>query len=1275
SIAIDKLYWDGDRMLEVTQTWDPAVDPALKLRENVAPDATISASYDEGPPTWIGGANDGFRPTIAVLPPDYWSSYRGTTNTTIDSEWLQLQWDTAVKVDSMGIQFRTDTGSARVPTAWYVEYLDSSGNWQPVTLATGSSYGTGTSFQTLNFAQAYTTTALRATFGLATISGRYGCVFVPEWEVYAADADSVTGPTVYTQPGVAPVLPSAVRQAYGAENLWAPVNWKEVKASQYATAGTFTVEGRALGYDTAYIQATVIVTNETQPPSSDVTPPTASITLSGTEGQEGWYSTNVVARVAADDDQSYENTIATKIGDAAYTETPNVRYVDVTISTSGTSTIYGKAKDAAGNWSTEVSQVVKIDKVAPVLTGTVDPTTREVTLTATDALSGVDTVEYRWDGEGTWTAYTGGTIAPPDLQAHQLNARATDKAGISATRNVDVPRDASAPLVRENVAPNATPTGSGTTTWNTYAGLNNNVIAGGTQTDFWGTWGLTATGGYHYVMYTWASAQWVDELNVVWFRDSTDTAAAGMIPPRSWVAQYCSLASCSVTSDTGWVDIVPTNDPEDGTAYTREGVVNTSTSYTHPNNTVTFAPLMITQMRLKMENWGGTGGSAGATGIREWQVFSSTVQPGVTSVEVSPSEASVARGGSAIFTANVVAAGVSSDVTWSVSGGTSAGTAVTAEGGLTVGSDETANSLTVTATAVADATKTGSATVTVTGDAGADITPPTTAIQVQSGTAGVENWYRSNVTLRVAATDNVSALLTIAYKIGSGDYVETASVTQVTLPQFTEDGTFTVTAKAKDAAGNWSDEVTFEFGIDRTAPTVDATFDDWARLFSIAADDPESGLQTVQYRWDGAGTWQAYTADTTFPPPDSEGHILNYRATNKAGSTTTKSLTITRDSDIPAAGNLAPLATATSTNNSAWTTPGAMNDQCTTQDNTCAWHTWPDTGQQTATLTWSEPQTINEARVWWFADSLDTANEGVIPPSAWSLEYWDGTAFQPVVLDEGQAYGRERTTYNTVTFAAVTTTILRMQITSWGTEDATGSPGIREWQVYGPAAAPEVLVVKIRPDTDVALRYGQDQVFEGQVKATGELSTEGTWSLTGANAAGTTLSTDGHLVVAATETATSVTVTYTSTADPTKLASVVVALLPADAVITPGTVTFTGTAKVGETVTAVPGTWDPATVTLAYQWQGDGVDIAGATSDTYVIDPDLAGKALTVVVTGTKAGYTPQPATSQPQTVQPGTLTAGTAGITGTVQVNETVTATPGTWAPLPVTLSYQWKL
>jgi hypothetical protein len=134
------------------------------------------------------------------------------------------------------------------------------------------------------------------------------------------------------------------------------------------------------------------------------------------------------------------------------------------------------------------------------------------------------------------------------------------------------------------------------------------------------------------------------------------------------------------------------------------------------------------------------------------------------------------------------------------------------------------------------------------------------------------------------------------------------------------------------------------------------------------------------------------------------------------------------------------------------------------------------------------------------------------------------------------------------------------------------------------------------------------------------------------------------------------------------------------AAVAPGTLTsptptITGTAKVGSTLAAKPGTWGPAPVTLKYQPISNGASISGATASTYKISGSFAGKKITVTVTGSKTGYTTVARTSAATTsVAAGSLVPQTPSISGRAKVGSTLKANPGTWAPAPVTLKYQWK-
>ena len=115
--------------------------------------------------------------------------------------------------------------------------------------------------------------------------------------------------------------------------------------------------------------------------------------------------------------------------------------------------------------------------------------------------------------------------------------------------------------------------------------------------------------------------------------------------------------------------------------------------------------------------------------LHHWQVISSSdyapairfttsaVTPLVESVEILPSAATVKKGETEQFTANVVTKyGASKDVTYEVKGAkqVDTGTTVSENGLLTVGVNETNTKLEVICKSVADITKTSKATVTVT---------------------------------------------------------------------------------------------------------------------------------------------------------------------------------------------------------------------------------------------------------------------------------------------------------------------------------------------------------------------------------------------------------------------------------------------------------------------------------------------------------------------------------------------------------------------------------
>ncbi|HIV21174.1 MAG TPA: S-layer homology domain-containing protein [Candidatus Scatomorpha stercorigallinarum] len=199
-------------------------------------------------------------------------------------------------------------------------------------------------------------------------------------------------------------------------------------------------------------------------------------------------------------------------------------------------------------------------------------------------------------------------------------------------------------------------------------------------------------------------------------------------------------------------------------------------------------------------------------GCEYFHSYTTDIPTAITSVTVSPPAATVEAGQMQQFTATVSGTGeFSQEVTWSVSGGVSAGTSISANGLLTVAADETATSLTVTATASGDSSKSASVTVTVTPPesvTGVSISPADATVEagqtVQfsatvSGTGGFSQEVTWSVSGGVSAGTSISAdgLLTVAadetatsltvMATASGDSSKSASVTVTVTPPSTPD--------------------------------------------------------------------------------------------------------------------------------------------------------------------------------------------------------------------------------------------------------------------------------------------------------------------------------------------------------------------------------------------------------------------------------------------------------------------------------------------------------
>ncbi|MBZ5736673.1 lamin tail domain-containing protein [Nocardioides mangrovi] len=126
--------------------------------------------------------------------------------------------------------------------------------------------------------------------------------------------------------------------------------------------------------------------------------------------------------------------------------------------------------------------------------------------------------------------------------------------------------------------------------------------------------------------------------------------------------------------------------------------------------------------------------------------------------------------------------------------------------------------------------------------------------------------------------------------------------------------------------------------------------------------------------------------------------------------------------------------------------------------------------------------------------------------------------------------------------------------------------------------------------------------------------------------------------------------------------------LDLDQTATP-TPTIVGSPTVGQTLTASVGTWDPG-VTTHYVWK-DGSTVL-ATDGPLVLGDSLVGHAVTLEVTGTRAGFAAATA-SATATVAAAELDGPAARIVGTPELGQTLTADVGSWES-GVTTHYVWK-
>jgi hypothetical protein len=131
--------------------------------------------------------------------------------------------------------------------------------------------------------------------------------------------------------------------------------------------------------------------------------------------------------------------------------------------------------------------------------------------------------------------------------------------------------------------------------------------------------------------------------------------------------------------------------------------------------------------------------------------------------------------------------------------------------------------------------------------------------------------------------------------------------------------------------------------------------------------------------------------------------------------------------------------------------------------------------------------------------------------------------------------------------------------------------------------------------------------------------------------------------------------------------------------------TVSGTAKVGQTLTAGDGTWSNTPTSYAYQWlrcNGGGnscVNVANGAQKTYTLVGVDSGNTMRVRVTATNADGSASAQSDQTAAVEAATSSSAPKNtdvptISGSAKVGQTLTADNGSWSGNPTTYTYAWQ-
>src|SRR6058998_2601827 len=244
--------------------------------------------------------------------------------------------------------------------------------------------------------------------------------------------------------GVSFLLQSAAAVVFAGSGFTPSTTYNVTRTNSGGTTRILSAQSTPVGGLTFTIPTSTPSTYTVSPGStSDITPPVTTYSASGSSGANSWYTSSVTVTLTATDDSSGIAAIHFRTDGGAWQSYAS----PFTVQSDGSHGIDYYSTDSSGNNEAPRTVAVKIDSTAPsssvALAGTLAGdgsyiSSVDVTLTSTDATSGIQSSEYRVDG-GAWRSYA--SVFPVSGNGtHTLEYHATDVASNVETAKSSVVR-------------------------------------------------------------------------------------------------------------------------------------------------------------------------------------------------------------------------------------------------------------------------------------------------------------------------------------------------------------------------------------------------------------------------------------------------------------------------------------------------------------------------------------------------------------------------------------------------------------------------------------------------------------------------------------------------------------------------------------------------------------------------------------------------------------------------------------------------------------------